>query len=84
MSTRGFDGREAGCGPVATDVSFEEAMLRVTLGDGREIAVPLDWFPRLRCATPEELAAWRLVGGGVGIHWETLDEDLSVVGLLTC
>jgi hypothetical protein len=56
--------------------------LVVQLEDGRAIRVPLVWFPRLHEASREELADWRLVGHGVGIHWPKLDEDLSVRGLL--
>jgi hypothetical protein len=52
------------------------------LTDGRTLSVPLVWFPRLLAATPAQLAEWRLVGGGEGIRWEALDEDLSVRGLL--
>jgi hypothetical protein len=57
-------------------------MFCVLLQDGREVSVPLEWFPRLRDATEEERNSWRLIGGGIGIHWEKLDEDLSVAGLL--
>ena len=56
--------------------------LVVQLEDGRAVHVPLVWFPRLNEASREELADWRLVGHGVGIHWPKLDEDLSVRGLL--
>jgi len=56
--------------------------LIVRLEDGRVVHVPIQWFPRLRNATPEELADWRLIGRGVGIHWPKLEEDLSVRGLL--
>lgn len=66
----------------ATDVRFDEETLRVQLSDGREISVPLEWYPRLRSATAEQRAHWRLIGRGVGIHWEEIDEDLSVAGLL--
>ena len=66
----------------ATDVRFDEDMLHVQLLDGREISVPLEWFPKLRDATEEQRANWRLIGKGVGIHWKDLDEDLSVAGLL--
>ena len=55
---------------------------KVTLADGREIAVPLEWAPRLQQATPKQRKNWRLIGGGVGIHWEDVDEDLSVESLL--
>lgn len=54
----------------------------VVLTDGREVAAPLSWFPRLANATPKERANWRLIGGGVGIHWPELDEDVSVASLL--
>ena len=67
---------------VATDVRVEQAELVVILNDGRRLGVPLDWFPRLRDATPAQLARWELLGGGAGIHWPEIDEDLSVAGLL--
>jgi hypothetical protein len=57
-------------------------MLYVDLTDGRVIGVPLEWFPSLRDASLDQLNNWRLIGPGVGIHWEELDEDLSVEGLL--
>ncbi len=66
----------------AMRVWFDEHLLRVELRDGREIAVPLDWFPTLRDASPAQRGAWRLIGGGVGINWAELDEDVSVAGLL--
>ena len=59
-----------------------EEKLGVVLTDGREVCAPLSWFPRLAKATPKQRGNWRLVGGGVGIHWPDLDEDLSVAGLL--
>jgi Protein of unknown function (DUF2442) len=65
-----------------TEVSFEDEVLQVFLSDGREIRVPLEWFPKLRDASPEERAHWRLIGKGIGIHWPDLDEDLSLEGLL--
>lgn len=65
-----------------TEVSFEDEVLRVFLSDGREIRVPLEWFPKLRDASPEARAHWRLIGKGIGIHWPDLDEDLSLEGLL--
>jgi len=67
---------------LAVDVQFADDALRVWLTDGREIAVPLEWFPRLCDATAKQRRHWRLIGRGVGIHWEDLDEDLSVAGLL--
>jgi len=54
----------------------------VQLEDGRTVAGPLEVFPKLRDATPTQLADWRLIGSGIGIHWTSLDEDLSVRGLL--
>ena len=66
----------------ATDVRLDEDMLHVQLSDGRKIGVPLEWFPRLRDATEEQKGNWRLIGKGVGIHWEDINEDLSVAGLL--
>lgn len=66
----------------AVDVKTDADLLRVTLADGRELAVPLEWFPRLRDATPEQRGHWRLIGRGQGIHWPDVDEDISVAGLL--
>jgi len=66
----------------AVDVRTEETMLRVTLADGRELSAPLEWFPRLRSASPEQRGHWRLIGGGQGIHWPDVDEDISVASLL--
>lgn len=54
----------------------------VSLADGREIAVPLDWFPDLAAASPKDRKSWQLIGGGLGIRWETIDEDVSVESLL--
>lgn len=56
--------------------------LRVDLLDGRTIIVPLAWYPRLLHATPPQRAKWKIAGGGYGIHWPDVDEDLSVEGLL--
>ena len=66
----------------AVAVECDEDFLRVTLADGREVAVPLVWFPRLLDATPEQRNTWRFIGQGQGIHWPDLDEDISVVSLL--
>jgi len=68
--------------PNAQDVKVTDDTLSVDLGDGRTISVPLAWFPRLVHATPEERNNWRLIGKGEGIHWENLDEDISIEGLL--
>jgi len=69
---------------LAVSVRFSNDMLYVQLSDGREVGVPLEWFPSLRDATADQRANWRLIGRGIGIHWEELDEDLSVEGLLAC
>jgi hypothetical protein len=66
----------------AVAVPTDDSSLRVVLADGRELAVPLEWFPRLRDATPEQRTNWRLIGRGQGIHWADVDEDISVAGLL--
>lgn len=68
--------------PAAVGVEVADDALAATLADGRAIVVPLAWFPRLLHATPEERSNWRLIGGGLGIHWPDLDEDVSVEGLL--
>lgn len=68
--------------PTAIDVQANDTMLRVTLADGRELAAPLEWFPRLRDASQEQRARWRLIGRGQGIHWPDVDEDISVASLL--
>lgn len=68
--------------PKAENVRVTKDTLSVDLSDGRTISVPLEWFPRLVHATPEERNNWRLIGKGHGIHWEDIDEDISVEGLL--
>ena len=68
--------------PLATEVYFSEDTLHVVLADGREVAAPLEWFPRLRTATNEQRSHWRLIGEGIGIHWEDIDEDIEVESLL--
>jgi hypothetical protein len=67
---------------LASKVRFTDDMLYILLRDGREIGVPLLWFPKLRQANNKQLQNWRLIGKGLGIHWEDLDEDLSVSALL--
>lgn len=67
---------------LASKVWFSKDMLFVHLQDGRELGVPLLWFPRLRKASEDQLKEWRLIGNGVGIHWESIDEDISVSALL--
>jgi Protein of unknown function (DUF2442) len=66
----------------ATGVYFDDKHIHVRLSDGREISAPLEWFPRLHHATNEQRQQWELIGHGVGIHWEEIDEDISVAGLL--
>jgi len=68
--------------PNAEGVTITEDTLSVDLSDGRTIAVLLTWFPRLVHATPKERNNWRLIAKGQGIHWEDIDEDISVEGLL--
>lgn len=68
--------------PLATEIRCTDDSLCVALLDGREISVPLVWFPRLLNATPEQRKQWRLIGGGIGVHWEAIDEDISVESLL--
>ena len=68
--------------PLARSVAVDDDVLTVTLTDGRTISVPLAWFPRLLHGTAAERADWRLIGPGAGIHWNELDEDISVAGLL--
>ena len=67
---------------LAKSLSFDDAMMHVTFFDGRILSVPLAWFPLLRNATPEQRANYEIGGGGIGLHWENLDEDLSIAGLL--
>jgi hypothetical protein len=66
----------------AVDVACTADELVVTLADGRRVSAPLTWFPRLLGATPVQRAKWRLIGKGVGIHWDELDEDISIRSLL--
>ena len=66
----------------AVDVSFTEDEILVTLADGRRVSAPLEWFPRLLRATPAQRTNWTLIGRGIGIHWDDVDEDISVRSLL--
>jgi Protein of unknown function (DUF2442) len=66
----------------AVDVTVTDERLVVILADGRELAAPLTWFPRLTEATHEQRRNWRLIGRGNGIHWPDVDEDISVASLL--
>jgi hypothetical protein len=67
---------------LASKVWFSNDMLYVLLQDGREIGVPLLWFPSLRKANQDQLNDWRFIGNGIGIHWESIDEDISIAALL--
>lgn len=71
--------------PVAdiVDVAFSDDELQVMLADGRRVFAPLEWYPRLLQATALQRSHWRLIGRGVGIHWEDVDEDISVQSLLS-
>ncbi|MGC1373029.1 MAG: DUF2442 domain-containing protein [Candidatus Sulfotelmatobacter sp.] len=64
------------------DVTVGDDALSVSLRDGRVISVPLAWYPRLLNATPAQRNNWKIAGGGYGIHWPDVDEDLSTEGLL--
>ena len=64
------------------DVCCTDDDLSVVLSDGRTVKVPLVWFPRLVGASAKQKADWELIGGGIGIHWEAVDEDISVASLL--
>jgi hypothetical protein len=78
MSSSTVDVRET----LATTVDVTDDAIAVELADGRSIAAPLAWFPRLAHATPAERADWRLIGAGRGIHWPAVDEDISIANLL--
>jgi Protein of unknown function (DUF2442) len=66
----------------ARGLRLDEEMLYVQLDDGREVGVPIAWFPRLADATKEQRGRWEFIGRGVGIHWPDVDEDISVAALL--
>lgn len=68
--------------PAAQNVHVSEDTLSMELSDGRTISAPLAWYPRLLHGSPKERRNWRLIGRGQGVHWESLDEDISVEGLL--
>jgi hypothetical protein len=78
MSSSTVDNHKA----LAIDVDVSDDTLTVELADGRTIAVPLGWYPRLAQSKAAERTSWRLIGGGRGIHWADLDEDISVANLL--
>ncbi len=64
------------------NVNFTEETISVDLMDGRTITVPLAWYPRLLNATSDQRENWQICGGGYGIHWDEIDEDLSTEGML--
>ncbi len=66
----------------AINIVFSDSKMIVFLEDGRELSVPLEWFPRLRKASKEQLDKWRFIGKGEGVHWEEIDEDISIENLL--
>ena len=68
--------------PLASSVSFDDSNMWVQLSDGRQLGVPLAYFPRLANATPQQRENYLISGGGSGLHWEDLDEDISVFALL--
>jgi DNA-binding XRE family transcriptional regulator len=63
-------------------VDCRKQFLDITLADGRVLSMPLEWYPRIQQATKNEQQDWELIGGGIGVHWESLDEDLSLEGFL--
>ena len=69
--------------PVAIEVGFADDMICLVLADGREVRTPLEFYPRLARATPQQLSNYRFLGGGTGVHWEDLDEDLSVESIVS-
>jgi len=66
----------------AVDIWFDDIQMHIFLEDGRELSIPIDWFPSLRNASREQRDNWRLIGDGEGLHWEELDEDILIEGLL--
>ncbi|HAV55004.1 DUF2442 domain-containing protein [Aequorivita vladivostokensis] len=66
----------------AVSLSFENHKMKIFLEDGRELSIPMEWFPKLRDATENELNNWRFIGDGEGIHWKDLDEDILIENLL--
>jgi hypothetical protein len=66
----------------AINIVFSDSRTIVFLEEGRQLSVPLEWFPRLRKASREQLEKWRFIGKGEGVHWEEIDEDVSIENLL--
>jgi hypothetical protein len=67
---------------IAVEIWFDDDKLYARLSDGREIGVPLEWFPRLKSADSKKRSNWRFLGGGIGVHWPDLDEDIAVQSLI--
>jgi hypothetical protein len=78
MKLKGF-----GMRTLAKSVHFDDAMMWVSLADGRQLGVPLAFFPRLLHATPVQRESFVISGGGLGLHWDELDEDIAVAALLS-
>ncbi len=69
--------------PTILSIWFDTDMLHVRLLDGREVSVPLEWFPSLRDADEYQRKNWRLIGRGIGIHWDDVDEDISIASIMS-
>ena len=67
---------------LATNLSFTNDKMVVYFEDDRELAIPLEWFPKLRNASMDQFKRWRFIGDGEGLHWEELDEDVAVENVL--
>ena len=67
---------------LAERVTFDQEYMHVAFTDGRIVSAPLAWFPTLQAATPKQRAAYEIGGGGISLHWPSLDEDLSIAGLM--
>lgn len=66
----------------AVNLYFTDDKMIIYLEDGRELSIPLEWFPKLRNATNQQLKKWRLIGNGEGVHWTEIDEDVLIENLL--
>lgn len=85
MNSNDFRARHRACVPnsaLAQQVEFDEDQMIVSLADGRVLAVPLEWFPRLLHASEDQRRAVRISRHGQGLHWDQIDEDLTIAGLL--
>ena len=82
MRGNNSSGPEVHAEATVQSVIFDEHRIHVELNDGRVVGAPLVWFPRLLNASAAERKDWLIAGGGAGVHWPQLDEDLSVAGLL--